>query len=140
MSYNTATKQLVTEFLKEKYDTAVSVEEIDEYLKSQNHAANITTVYRILDKLLNDGLLMKFKHDDGKRFIYKYITKGSDCHEHIHLQCSSCKKIIHLDCERTESFIAHIYEEHGFSLKCNNAILFGICSECAKKEDKKQKD
>ena len=130
MSYNTVTKQLIIDFFKSKTETTVTVEEIRDYLSQMGHGANITTVYRIIDKLSIERLLMKFTDDGGKRFTYKYVPQNSDCHDHIHLQCSNCGKIIHLDCEHTESFITHVFDEHGFTLKCDNAILYGKCEKC----------
>lgn len=135
MAYKTVTKQLVIDFLKSKAETTVSVEEIKNYLSENENNANITTIYRILDKLYENNLLMRFSDEKKKRYTYKYVSNESMCREHIHLKCSNCGKIVHLDCEHSDEFIRHIYNEHGFLLRCDNAILYGLCKNCLKKEN-----
>ncbi len=137
MAYKTITKELITEFLNSNPDEAFTVDELKIYLEKHNSNANITTIYRILDKLYEDNCLIKFLDEDKKRYTYKYVPRESDCFKHMHLKCSGCGRIIHLDCEHSKQFVEHIYMEHGFTIKCDNAVLYGICEECKKKEKEK---
>ena len=139
MAYKTVTKELIIDFLNSNPDTAFTVDEIKEHLEEKNNNANITTIYRILDKLYEENCLMKFLDEDKKRYTYKYVPKESGCFSHMHLKCSGCGKIIHLDCDHSKMFIEHIYKEHGFSINCENAVLYGLCDECRKKEEKNKK-
>jgi Fur family ferric uptake transcriptional regulator len=131
--YNTETKHDVLEILKQKQETALSVHDIMADLKALNNTANITTVYRILEKLEHEQRVIKHTAEDGKKALFQYILPESGCMHHLHVQCTSCGKIIHLDCKIIEDAIQHISEAHGMQIVCSASLLYGICSECRKK-------
>lgn len=133
-SYNTISKQLILDFLKSKSEETLSANDIFEHMNTIQKPVNITTIYRYLDKLVQNNIVHKYTDDDGKKSTYRYVGENSYCHEHLHLQCSKCGKIIHLDCEFMEEVIKHIDEKHHFSLKCDKSILYGKCEECSQKE------
>ncbi len=133
--YKTRNKQAILEYLKDNQENSVTVKDINAYMKNSGEKINITTIYRYLDKLSADGTVMKYTSDDGKNSCFKYMDSKRSCHEHFHLQCSSCGKIIHLDCSYMDDIVRHISECHDFDLKCDNAVLYGKCHECIKKEN-----
>lgn len=132
--YNTKQKRLIMSFLKDNKSISVTVKDIYDYLLENNEKVNITTIYRYLDKLTEQDIVMKFASDDGKNNCYQYIEGIPDCNEHLHLRCIECGKVIHLDCEYMDGIVKHISECHGFDLKCDNSVLYGRCKECQKKK------
>lgn len=128
--YNTKQRRLIIDFLKENKSNSVSAKELHGYLIENETKVNITTVYRLLDKLVKKGELMKFTSDDGKSSCYKYVDDTANCHEHLHLKCSQCGKIVHLDCDYMEDIIKHISNCHNFDLRCENSVLYGKCKDC----------
>jgi Fur family transcriptional regulator, ferric uptake regulator len=133
--YHTETKQYVVDCLKQQQTKALSVQDIMEYLQIHNSTANITTVYRILDKLESEHTVIKRIAEDGKKALFQYIVPEAGCMHHLHAQCTSCGKIIHLDCSLMEKVIQHISEEHGMQIVCSASLLYGICDECRKKQE-----
>lgn len=134
--YKTKSKQAIIDYLKENVEKTVTVEDIKIYLNKEGNAVNITTIYRFLDKLEKENRLLKYVTDDGKKASYRYVEADSECHEHLHLQCSCCGKIVHLNCEYMDGIIEHISKNHNFDLTCDNSVLYGKCKECQEKEKK----
>lgn len=132
LGYNTKNRQLILGYLRDNREKAATVEEIYDYLVSNGQTANITTVYRSLNRLERNKLIIKHLTGEGKRACYQLARKDGECHDHLHLQCSSCGRVIHLDCEYMEEIIEHIREHHAFDLRCEASVLFGKCDECQK--------
>lgn len=128
--YATASRKKILEFLKERDDRTVTAADVSEYLESQSSSVNRTTIYRYLDKLAREGIIMKYVAEKGSQSSYQYVKPGRRCSEHLHLKCIRCGRIIHLDCHFMEEISRHILEEHDFSLQCQNSVLYGVCREC----------
>jgi len=114
-------KLLLDEF--EKESTALSVIVLVERLSSK---LNKTTVYRVLDKLEDDGVLHSFLGRNG----YKWYAKCSDCSEeghddaHAHFQCTDCGKV---DCLSTSVPIPKIPNRQ---VDVSQVLLQGKCEAC----------
>lgn len=85
---------LLNEF--DKNSEAISAKKLIERLDSK---FNKTTIYRVLDKLEDDGVLHSFLGKSG----LKWYAKCNDCSEshhndvHPHFQCLECGKVDCLD-------------------------------------------
>ena len=132
--YITAARTKILEYLRTNSSIAVNVNDIHEYLHSIGSDVNPTTIYRYLDKLTSEGIVMKYSSENGSSSVYQYSEPGHRCDEHLHLKCVRCGTILHLDCDFMQEISEHIKAEHGFSIQCKNSIIYGVCSECANKE------
>jgi len=77
----------------DKSTNALSVVELVEQFKGK---ANKTTIYRILDRLENDGIVHSFKGQDGLTWYAKCSSDCSTAHHkdiHPHFQCQQCGKV-----------------------------------------------
>lgn len=128
--YATASRKRILEFLKNNSNRTVTAADIDTYLKESNSEVNITTIYRYLDKLANEGTVIKYVAEKGGKAAYQYVELGHKCEEHLHLQCVKCGLIIHLECAFMSEISEHIAQDHGFELQCKNSILYGTCKKC----------
>lgn len=72
-------------------------------LKRLNLGVNKTTVYRLLDKLEDDGVAHSFIGKDSTKFyaLCHACSEDSHRHSHPHFQCISCDKVQCLDFEVT---------------------------------------
>ena len=90
---NTKSVKILLDEFKKK-DGGISVIEL---IKRLNSKLNKTTIYRVLDKLEDDGVLHSFLGKDG----IKWYAKCTGCSEsghtdvHPHFQCLNCGK---MDC------------------------------------------
>ena len=125
-TYNTKQKDIIIDLIKNK-KSEFTVKDIYEELKGKT---GLTTIYRLVDKLINDGLLTK-NIDSNNITYYQYLEKCS--HEnHFYLKCTNCKQMIHIDCDCITDLVSHIYKEHNFSPNQEHIIIEGICSNCSK--------
>lgn len=126
-SYNTKTKEIINEAIK-KYQNGFTIKELKEALDINNQKIGLTTIYRLLDKLEDEGIVKKY-FDENNITHYKYVN---DClsERHFYLKCVKCDKIIHVDCDCINELSNHILKQHKFSLDTRNIILSGICNEC----------
>ena len=77
--YATNSRRKILDFLKSNSDRTVTVADIDQYLKRNGDAVNITTIYRYLDKLATDGTVMKYVAEAGGKAVYQYLELGQHC-------------------------------------------------------------
>lgn len=128
--YATASRRRILEFLKNNSNRTVTAADIDTYLRENDSEVNITTIYRYLDKLAQEGTVMKYVTEKGGKAAYQYVELGHRCEEHLHLKCVKCGSIIHLECAFMDEISEHIRKDHGFALQCKNSILYGTCKNC----------
>lgn len=130
--YKTKARQYILDFLKTSKDGTVSAADITEHLKNMGAAVNQATVYRYLSRLSRENRVLKFTDAKTHKSVYRYVEEESGCDGHIHIKCVSCGRLMHLECDFMEDIKRHLSEEHGFELKCEGSILYGVCSECGK--------
>jgi Fur family transcriptional regulator, ferric uptake regulator len=132
--YNTKTKDKIISFLIRQKGKTLSTKEIYYYLKANDVNIDLSTVYRNLEVLHEDGIVQKFYNSNGRISVYQYIEKSGNCHEHLHIQCIKCGKLLHLNCEYMngvlDDFKGHLYVHHKFSLEIESSMLYGVCDSC----------
>ena len=107
----------------EHNNEAKSVVNLIELVKGE---MNKTTVYRILDRLEQDGTIHCFNGKDG----LKWYAKCNGCSEnhhydlHPHFQCTNCYKV---ECLSLEVKIPTL-KNH--KVDTTDILLMGQCSDC----------
>lgn len=108
----------------ENSSSAISVVSLIEQFKKE---MNKTTIYRILDRLEEDGIVHSFIGLDG----LKWYAKCNNCssHHHIdthpHFQCQDCGQ---LDCLDTDITIPKIPNR---KIEFAQVLLVGKCEQCS---------
>ncbi len=139
-NYKTRQRQAILDFLMDRSDTHVTVGQISEHLESTGNHVGTTTIYRHIDKLLEQGLVRKYTVDGTTSACFQYSGQTGHCRQHFHLKCEKCGKLIHLECDRMQKLCEHIYEDHGFSVDLFRTVLYGICSICANDAAQEEKE
>ena len=87
---------------------------------------NKTTIYRILDKLEDDGVLHSFLGKDGLKWYAKCTGCSATEHKdvHPHFQCLSCGKV---DCLQVKVVIPKIENRQ---IAFSQVLIQGKCEEC----------
>lgn len=132
--YKTKIGQIIINCLELNKEKVVSVQDILSFIEENGEKTNITTVYRRLDKLIEEKKVISHSSEDGKKSLFQYIASDIDCTNHLHIQCTSCSKIFHLNCDDGKEFIEHIQKEHGIEIDLSKTILYGLCSNCKKNQ------
>lgn len=129
--YATRKREWILKFLADNPDREVGVNEINEFLTDNSIEVNLTTIYRYLDRLVEQGIVLKTAHGKKEQATYQYINGKAECGHHLHMKCTGCGKVMHLDCGFMEEIAAHVRLEHGFTIDCKNSYLMGLCRNCS---------
>lgn len=129
--YKTRQRDTILSLLKSNTEKHLSAEEITELLRQNGHSVGITTVYRYLEKLYEQGVVQKYTADKERA---RYTYSKNDCREHFHMKCTECGRLFCADCDFLEELKKHIGNEHNFCIVPSKTIFYGICKACAEKE------
>lgn len=127
--YNTKQQKAILGYIAENTDSYITVNQISEHMKAQNIKIGLTTIYRHLEKLIEQGLISKIKVDGLNGACYKYGQPEERAY--FGLKCEKCGKILKVDCSHLKLFYEHINSEHKFSINQNKTIFYGICKTCS---------
>ena len=122
MTYNTKQKDLIIDIIK-NINGEFTIKDI--YLLL-NKKVGLTTIYRLIDKLVSNGIVNKSNNK------YSYLEKCNN-KNHFFLKCTNCGNVIHTDCQCIDKLSKHIYKNHKFILNRENVIINGLCNKCSSK-------
>lgn len=121
---NTKHKQQVIDLLSV---TGVALS-ADEVLERLGESPNRVTVYRILDRLENEGIAHRVVGLNGKNYYSLCKAKCSDAghvHNHAHFQCRLCLEVSCLEIEPS-------LPRHGdYQIEEQQVLLIGLCGRCS---------
>ena len=130
--YITKQKKTLLDFLSLHSERSFTVEELTEGIRLKSNdgrAVGKSTVYRLIAKLVDDGILRRISDGKTRKVTYQYIGGGS-CSEHLHLKCKDCGILIHLDDVTSHILEKRIYNTEGFTLD-GGALIYGRCEACS---------
>src|SRR5687768_1650099 len=104
----------------------VSTQELYRILQIQGVSVSLTTAYRILQSLADEGLVDVLRNGDGEAVYRRCAVTG----HHHHLLCRSCGKAVEVEAPAVEAWAARIAKEHGFTAVEHTVEIFGLCPEC----------
>ena len=112
---------LLNEFKTQK--TTISTIELIQRLNSK---LNKTTIYRVLENLVDDGILHTFIGHDGIKWYAMCTNCTKYKHEdlHPHFECIECGEI---DCLKKEVIIPKIQNRKILS---SQILIKGMCEKC----------
>lgn len=128
--YTTKNKTILLDYLAGNINNSVTAQDVYAYLQNNGLNVSITTIYRNLEKLVQENQLIKYPAYQGDMASYQYIGENKHCKEHLHMQCIKCGAILHLDCHFMDEFSKHIMEYHHFDMQCSESIIYGVCEKC----------
>lgn len=127
-TYQTRQRKLLTEYLCTHGDRQFTIEELKEELGDE---IPLSSVYRLMNKLLEEGIVRKYPMENSRSFSYQ-IVNNEACHHHLHMQCTGCGKLVHLSEEATEAAKNLVSCGGTFELDYEKTLLYGTCPNCKK--------
>jgi Fur family ferric uptake transcriptional regulator len=103
-----------------------SAQQIHAELRSRGERIGLTTVYRQLQVLSEDGLLDTIR-DAGGETLYRRCR--SAVHHH-HLICRICGTSVEVEGRAVERWAEKVAAEAGFTAVDHTVELFGLCPRC----------
>lgn len=128
--YRTKQSQMILKVLIENQHRHLAAEQVAESLKGQGTAVSKATVYRHLDRLVEQNLVRKYIVGDGSSACYQYCGDDIDRHLHYHLKCVCCGELFHVACDFLNQLAAHVFQEHHFRVDSSKTVLYGVCGHC----------
>ena len=127
--YQTEQRKRLVSFLEKNSDKQYTIEEIAVQLGGSTGLGK-STIYRIMAKLSEDGIVRRFANGNSRQFLYQ-IVDCQKCAKHLHLKCVGCGKLIHLDEQMSCNMQDEIKKQHKFMIDDTQTMLFGKCEDCS---------
>ncbi len=124
-TYNTHQRKILIDFLQINSEKAFTIEEI---VSGIGDEISQSTAYRLMTKLVDDGLVHRTVRGNSRSFIYQYISDRK-CEGHLHMKCTDCGKVYHLDSNVTAQIHNDILSSTSFEID-NHTLLMGKCGMC----------
>ncbi|MBQ6067263.1 MAG: transcriptional repressor [Clostridia bacterium] len=135
--YQTQQKTLLLDYMARHAESSLSMEEVAEGLKTDlgDKAPGKSTVYRLVNRLVEEGTVRRFNAEDSRRALYQ-IVGGKNCNHHLHMKCTQCGRLMHMNDEQSEKIIKQIYGNSSFAVSQEQTTLYGSCAECSNQNKK----
>ncbi|TNE53403.1 MAG: Fur family transcriptional regulator [Bacteroidetes bacterium] len=125
MARKTEAKRVILEYIR-KSEKAVSPAEIHH---SHKELCDRVTVYRVLDRLVNEHKIHRIVNTDGvANYAACHSCSTMHQHDHLHFSCERCKSVTCLENDRVEFSVPNNYE-----VKEVFFTLSGLCPDCLNK-------
>jgi Fur family ferric uptake transcriptional regulator len=106
----------------EEFRTA---QQLHDELRRQGNSIGLTTVYRTLQALADNGDVDMIRTGDGEA-AYRRCSTG----HHHHLVCRSCGRTVEVSGPAVERWANAVAAEHSFRDVSHDLEIFGTCSNC----------
>ncbi len=125
----TPLRQQVLAILSKQKQPLTAYAVLDE-LKKDKPNAQVMSVYRVLDFLLENGLVHRIENLNSF-IICSHLSEG---HSSQWLICESCGKAEEIDSKDFCKAISQIERQSGFRVKTPTIELLGVCKVCLEKD------
>ena len=104
-----------------------SAQQIHAELRNRGEHIGLTTVYRHLQVLSEDGRVDAIRDPSGET---RYRKCRSDVHHH-HLTCRNCGRSVEVEGRAVERWAEQVAAEAGFTDVGHTVELVGLCPDCS---------
>jgi len=123
----TAQRRAVLQAVLERNDHPTA-DQILEVVRNRVHGLSRTTVYRVLDLLVDWGLVRRLPHPGASARFDGRIRR------HHHLICKKCNKVIDLENARLDKLSLPNVGSEGFEIEDYSVQFLGTCAACRQAE------
>jgi Fur family transcriptional regulator, ferric uptake regulator len=104
-----------------------TAEELLEVVQLRDPQINLSTVYRTLRWLEQEGLVSARRFSDDYRHDHFDPALPT---QHHHFVCSNCKEVIEFDSPLIAEIIARLETQYGIAVQSASLNLNGLCQPC----------
>lgn len=130
MTYHTKQRDTLLEKLQKMGQAPFTANDLLLKLMTSQKKVSKATVYRTLEKLVQDGLVRKYYIYPNESAFYQYLGDHQDCDNHFHCVCYECGRLYHVDCHVFDGLENHFNQEHNFKIDIQRTLLYGLCELC----------
>lgn len=128
VTYMTRQQRAVLACIKASPEGCATAAELTERLHASGETVGLTTVYRQLERLAQQGRVHKAVTDQGAYYQYCAGHEEGSC---FLLKCERCGCIRHLDCSHLGELYQHLEQEHHFHIDPRRTLFYGLCEGCS---------
>ena len=102
-----------------------SAQEVHARLRTAGDGVGLSTVYRAVQALADDGELDSIRTDSGEALYRRCSTQ-----HHHHLVCRVCGRTVEVAGPTVEQWADRVAGEHGFADVSHTLEIVGTCAAC----------
>ena len=106
-----------------------TADDVYEEVKKEYPGLGQATVFRNLNKMAEEGILLRIEVPGGAR---EYELRAP---KHYHAKCMKCGKLFDIEMDYMPNLEKKVKDAHGFQFSGHDIIFTGLCSSCIKKQD-----
>lgn len=131
----TSQRQLILRVL-ETLDSHPSAEELYEIARQQDVSLNLSTVYRTLRWLEQEGLIRSRWFENSDRLPRGSRFDKAQPVEHHHFVCTVCGTVIEFDTQNAEKIKLEFEHLYHACIENVSVIVYGLCASCQSTADR----
>lgn len=109
-------------------DDHPTADEVHEAVRDRLPQVSRTTIYRVLDALVDMGLIRRLRQTGAARF-------DRNIDRHHHLICTRCGNVMDLEDRALDQLPLPNRKLHGFKIDDFSVQFSGTCSDCQKRKE-----
>ena len=131
-NYKTKQRTQLLDYMKTVPGKHITVNDVCDYLHRQGVSIGQTTVYRQMERMVDEGIMNKYVLDANTPACFEYVPESDHVSKGIcfHCKCEKCGKLIHMNCDALAGISEHLMEDHGFQLDPLRTVFYGVCEAC----------
>lgn len=129
VNYNTKQSEAILTYIASVSGEHITVGQIAEHFDKNDFPIGLTTIYRHLDKLVENGKVRKYTLDGVSGACYQYVI-DEDNQKYFNLKCEGCGTLLHLQCGMLDEIQQHIYKDHSIQIDTMKTVFYGKCTNC----------
>jgi Fur family transcriptional regulator, ferric uptake regulator len=106
---------------------ALGAVEIEDALRAQGRRTSRASIYRVLDLLVEHGLVERVAVDRDQTRFERILPSGE---HHHHLVCEQCGRLVAFDDPGLERAISRVSARLGARVDHHEVVLRGACRDC----------
>lgn len=126
----TKQKQEFRRFLEVNRDREMTVAEMADLLKACGSDMGIATVYRAVNRLEKEGILIKTVTGAQGKAAYRYAATDETVRSAHRVFCTCCGRTVDLTYKFTDKLEKSVSDTTGFSLTDHQILFYGLCPDC----------
>jgi Fur family ferric uptake transcriptional regulator len=123
----TRQRELIWAALTAEPDAHLSARDVFERVRAELPRVNPSTVYRTLEILVAEGLVLRTDLGADRNFY-----EPAHDHRHHHVVCRDCGRVAHVHDDALGDLGARVQRASGFALGDREVTLFGLCAACGR--------
>ena len=122
---NTKQREIILSVMSKKENmTHPTMQDIISKISDYDKSIGQATIYRNVNKLVEEGVLKKIPSNDG---LVRYDINTS---AHGHLTCKNCNKVFDIFDENYQSLIETLERKFNIKISESNLVFNGLCEDC----------